>query len=418
MRTIVRRTVVVGTSLLALALAAPVSAQQTVKIGVLYPLSGNAASAGNHAKMASELGADLINNGDAELAKLMPIAKGGGLAGLKGAKIELVIADNQGTPAAGQNQALRLITQEKVVALIGSYQSGITLTASAISEKYGIPFLTPESVAADLTERGFKWFFRTTPVSVNFAEAYATFLKEQKAAGGKVESIAIVFENTEYGKSTSTAIADLFVKEGLNVTMKVPYSANSTDVQPQVLQMKEKNPDVVIFISYTSDAILYSKTMKELSWKPAIMMADDGGFNDPAFVKAMGPQVEGLVSRSAFAAGKPGSIAAIVDALYKKKSGGDALDDGSARGLQGFLALADAINRAGSTDPEKIRQALIATDMKADQMVAGYNGVKFDAKGQNTLGSSLIIQMRGGQYVPVWPKAKATVDLVLPYKGW
>jgi branched-chain amino acid transport system substrate-binding protein len=418
MRTIVRRTLVVGTAFIAFSLAAPAIAQQTVKIGVLYPLSGNAASAGNHAKMASELGADLVNTGDAELAKLMPIAKGGGLPGLKGAKIELVVADNQGTPAAGQNQALRLITQEKVVAIVGSYQSGITQTASAVAEKYGIPFLTPESTAGDLTERGFKWFFRTTPVSVNFAEAYATFLKEQKAAGRKIDSIAIVFENTEYGKSTSTAIADLFVKEGLNVAMKVPYSANSTDVQPQVLQLKEKNPDVVIFISYTSDAILYSKTMKELSWKPAIMMADDAGFNDPAFVKAMGPQVEGLVSRSAFAAGKPGSIAAIVDALYKKKSGGDGLDDGSARGLQGFLALADAINRAGSTDPEKLRQALIATDMKADQMVAGYNGVKFDAKGQNTLGSSLIIQMRGGEYVPVWPKAKATVDLVLPYKGW
>jgi branched-chain amino acid transport system substrate-binding protein len=158
--------------------------------------------------------------------------------------------------------------------------------------------------------------------------------------------------------------------------------------------------------------------MKELNWKPAIMMADDAGFNDPAFVKQMGAQVEGLVSRSAFADGKPGSISAICDALYKKKSGGDGLDDGSARGLQGFLALADAINRAGSTDPAKIRDALIATDMPADQMVAGYNGVKYDAKGQNTLGSSLVIQMRGGRYVPVWPKAKATADIVLPYKGW
>jgi branched-chain amino acid transport system substrate-binding protein len=422
MRTIVRRTLVIGSSflapILALTLATGAGAQQTVKIGVLYPLSGNAASAGNHAKMASELGADLINTGDPELAKLMPIAKGGGFSGLKGAKVELVVADNQGTPAAGQNQALRLITQEKVVAIIGSYQSGITQTASAVAEKYGIPFLTPESTAGDLTERGFKWFFRTTPVSVNFAQAYAAFLKEQKAAGQKISSIALVFENTEYGKSTASAIADLFAKEGMPASMQISYSANSTDVQPQVLQMKEKNPDVVIFVSYTSDAILYAKTMKELNWKPAIMMADDAGFNDPAFVKAMGLQVEGLVSRSAFAAGKPGSIAAIIDALYKKKSGGDGLDDGSARGLQGFLALADAINRAGSTEPEKIRQALIATDMKADQMVAGYNGVKFDAKGQNTLGSSLIIQMRGGQYVPVWPKAKATVDLVLPYKGW
>jgi branched-chain amino acid transport system substrate-binding protein len=368
--------------------------------------------------MAMEVGADIVNTGDPELAKILAVAKGGGLSGLKGAKIQLVIADNQGTPAAGQNQTLRLITQEKVVAMIGAYQSGITLTASAISEKYGIPFLTPESVAADLTERGFKFFFRTTPVAADFARAYSTFLKEQKAAGQKVNTIAIVHENTEYGNSVSSVIADVFGKDGLTISQKISYSANSTDVQPQVLQLKEKNPDVVIFISYTSDAILYTKTMKELGWKPSIMIADDAGFNDPAYVKSMGSQVEGLISRTSFALGKPGSVSAICDALYRKKSGGDGLDDTSGRGLQGFLVLVDAINRAGSTEPEKIRAALAATDLKKDQMVAGYNGVKFDAKGQNTLASSIATQMRGGQYVAVWPKANATADLVLPYKGW
>ena len=415
---VTRRVTAAGAALLALGIAGSAVAQDTVKIGVLYPLSGNAASAGNYSKMAMEVGADIVNIGDPELAKFLAVAKGGGLSGLKGAKIQLVIADNQGTPAAGQNQTLRLITQEKVVAMIGAYQSGITLTASAISEKYGIPFLTPESVAADLTERGFKFFFRTTPVAADFARAYSTFLKEQNAAGQKVNAIALVHENTEYGNSVANVIADVFGKDGLSVSQKISYSANSTDVQPQVLQLKEKNPDVVIFISYTSDAILYTKTMKELNWKPAIMIADDAGFNDPAYVKSMGSQVEGLISRTSFALGKPGSVSAICDALYRKKTGGDGLDDVSGRGLQGFLVMADAINRAGSTDPGKIREALMATDLKKDQMVAGYNGVKFDAKGQNTLASSIATQMRGGQYVAVWPKANATADLILPYKGW
>ena len=414
-----RRTWAAGAALFVLGLAANASAQQTVKIGVIYPLSGNAASAGNYSKMASELGAEIVNNGNPELAKILPfISAGGGLPGLKGAKIEVVIADNQGTPAAGANQTLRLITQEKVAAVIGTYQSGITETASAIAEKYGIPFLTPESVAANLTERGFKWFFRTTPVAGDFAKAYSAFLKEQKAAGKKVDSIALVHENTEYGNSVSSVIADVFKTDGLNVTQNISYSANSTDVQPQVLQLKEKNPDAAIFISYTSDAILYTKTMKEQNWKPSILIADDAGFNDPKYVKEMGSQVEGLISRTSFAAGKPGSVAVICDELYKKKTGGDGLDDTSGRGLQGFFVLVDAINRAGSTDPAKIQAALMATDLKKEQMVAGYNGVKFDAKGQNQLASSIVTQMRGGQYVPVWPKANATADLVLPYKGW
>src|SRR5580765_2107930 len=379
---------------MSIALAGAASAQdKTVKIGVIYPLSGNAASAGVHGKAAVETAIEIINNAHPELGNF-PLAKNAGLAGLGGAKVEVVFADNQGSPAVGQNQALRLISEEKVAALIGAYQSGITLTASAIAERHGIPFLTAESVAANLTERGFKWFFRTTPVAIDFARAYSTFLKEQKAAGQKVGSIALVHENTEYGNSVAGVIAEQFGKDGLPVTQKIAYSANSSDVQPQVLQLKEKNPDVVIFVSYTSDAILYTKMMKELSWKPAIMIADDAGFNDPAFVKSMSPLVEGLISRTSFAAGKPGSVAAIFDELYKKKTGGDGLDDVSGRGLQGFLVMADAINRAGSTDPAKIREALIATDLKKEQMVAGYDGVKFDAKGQNILASSIITQMR------------------------
>jgi branched-chain amino acid transport system substrate-binding protein len=407
---------VMSAALLTFGVGQEASAQQTVKIGAIYPLSGNAASAGNYSKTAIELAVDLINNGNPDL-KAVPLADGKGLPGLGGAKIEVVFADNQGTPAAGQNQALRLITEEKVVALIGAYQSGITVTTSAMSERHGIPFLTPESVASNLTERGFKWFFRTTPVAGDFARAYSDFLKEQKAAGQKTATIAVVHENTEYGNSVASVIKEQFAKDGHNITQMINYSANTTDVQPQVLQLKEKNPDVLIFISYTSDAILYAKTMKDLNWKPSIMIADNAGFNDPSFVSSSGALVEGLINRSSFAPGKPGSVSAVINELYKKKSGVD-LDDPSARAMQGMLVMADAINRAGSTEPAKIQAALKATDLKADQMVTGYNGVKFDEKGQNVLASSLITQLQGGKYVPVWPKDKAAGELKMPYKGW
>jgi branched-chain amino acid transport system substrate-binding protein len=410
------KAIAAGAAVVAMSLAFGAAAQQTVKIGAVYPLSGNSASAGTYAKAAIDMAADIVNNGAPGLAAL-PLSKGGGLPGLKGAKVEFVFADNQGTPAAGANQTLRLITEEKVVAVVGAYQSGITVTASAMAERYGIPFVNGESVAANLTERGFKWFFRTTPVAADFAKAYSTFLREQKAAGRKVDTVAVVHENTEYGNSVASVMKDVFAKDGLTVGQMIAYSANSTDVQPQVLQLKEKNPDVVIFSSYTSDAILYTKTMKELNWKPSIMIADDSGFNDPSFVKTMAPMVEGLINRSAFAAGKPGSISAVINDMFKKKTGSD-MDDVSARAMEAAMVLIDAINRAGSTDPAKIRDALKATDLKADQMITGYDGVKFDDKGQNILASSLITQMRGGDYVPIWPKARATTEVILPYKGW
>jgi branched-chain amino acid transport system substrate-binding protein len=406
-------------SLLALSLlASPALAQgKTVKIGAVYPLSGNAASAGIHAKAALEVAVDIINNAHPELGNL-PLAKNAGLAGLGGAKVEVVFADNQGSPAVGQNQALRLITEEKVVALNGSYQSGVTLTTSAIAEKYGIPYVNGESVAANLTERGFKWFFRTTPVASDFANVYLNFLNDMRAKGVRTDTIAIVHENTEYGTSVSGVISNVFKEKGINIALDVAYSANTTDVQSQVLQLKEKKPDVVIMVSYASDAILYAKTMKALDYKPPMIIADDSGFSDPSFIKTVGKISKGVFNRSSWDVGAPGSVTAKINEMYKKKSGDD-MDDTSARQMQGFLVLMDAIDRAKSTEPTKIQAALKATDLKPDQLMIGYKGVKFNDKGQNILASGLIIQLQDGEnYVAVWPKDQAKAEPVTPYKGW
>ena len=391
-------------------------AQNTVKIGAVYPLSGNAASAGASAKAAIETALDIINQAHPELGDLT-LAKDAGLPNLKGAKVEVIFADNQGTPAAGQNQALRLITEEKVHALIGSYQSGITLTASAVSEKYGIPFLSPESVAANLTERGFKWFFRTTPIASDIAAIYMDFLKDMKASGTKVDSIAIVNENTEYGTSIAKVIREAAQNAKINVGIEIPYNANTTDVQAQVLQLKDKNPDCVIFVSYTSDAMLYVKTMQALGYKPPIVIGDNSGFSDAAFLKNVGNIAQGAINRSAWDIGKPGSITDKINEMYKKRTGND-LDDSAGRAMQGFFTLIDAINRAGSTEPEKIQAALKATDLKPNQLMMGYKGIKFDEKGNNIMASALLIQVQGDKYVAVWPKATATAPLQLPYKGW
>ena len=411
--------------LLGLACAAAVSSGLTVrasaedkvvKIGAIFPMTGGAASAGVHAKYALEVATDIINNAHPELGDL-PLAKNAGLAGLGGAKVEVVFADNQGSPATGQNQALRLITEEKVAALIGAYQSGITLTASAIAEKYRIPFLTPESVAANLTERGFKWFFRTTPIATDFASLYNDFLDEMKAGGTKTDTIALVHDNTEYGTSVAGTLVGAFKEKGRTV-VDASYAVNATDLQSQVLQLKEKKPDVVLMISYTSDAILFAKTMQALDYKPPLLLADDSGYSDPSFIKTVGKISQGAFNRSSWSVGLPGSPTAIIAELYKKKSG-DEMDDTAGREMQGFFVLVDAIDRAGSTDPAKIQAALRATDLKPNQLMMGYKGVKFDEKGQNVLASGVIIQLQDGEnYAAVYPKSNAAKAPILPYKGW
>ena len=391
-------------------------AEDVVKIGSIYPLTGGAASAGNYAKAAIETGVDIVNSPHPGLEKLL-LGAGQGLPNLKGAKITVDFADQQGNPSVGQSQTLRLITEDKVVAMLGAYQSSVSFAATAVSERYGIPFLVADSAAPNITGRGFKWTFRTTPIGTDFAKIYTKLLTELKQSGTKVDDVAFVFENTDYGTSVSGVVSDAIKAAGMNVVAMVSYSANSTDVSPQVLQLRDKNPDVVIFISYTADAILYMKTMKNLGYKPPIEIADDSGFSDPAFVNSVGNLAQGVINRSAWSMGPPGSATAIINDLYKAKSGQN-LDDTSGRIMEGFFVLADAINRAGSTEPAAIQKALIATDIKPDHLMMGYQGVKFDETGQNILASSYLIQLQGKEYVSVWPPANATAKLALPYKGW
>jgi branched-chain amino acid transport system substrate-binding protein len=399
-------------------LAAPVSAiaADPVKIGAILPLTGNSASAGQSAKDAIELGAEIVNTPHPEL-KAMPLAATSGLPNLGGAKIELDEADHQGNPQVGQQQTIRLITQDHVAAIIGSYHSSVTLVATAVAERQAVPFLVADSVAANITTRGFKFTFRTTPIAPDFGKAYAEFINAVKKSGTKVDSIAIVNENTDYGTSVSQSILDAAKAANINVAAHITYNANSSDVTAQVLQLKSANPDVVIFISYTADSILYFKTMKNLDYLPPIVIGDDAGFSDPSFIPNVGDLAQGALDRSAFDIGKPGSNSYIVNKLFHDKYGRD-LDDTSARWMQGLFVLADAINRAGSTDAEKIREALTETDLKADQLMIGYHGVKFDETGQNSLASTFLIQLKGKQYVSVWPENLATDKLELPMKGW
>ena len=402
-----------ATSMLSVAL--PAKAADAVKIGILWPLTGNAAAAGQASKAAAEVAADIVNNAHSELGDF-PLAKTAGLPNLGGAKLELIFVDHQGNPSLAQQLATRLITQDKVNVLMGAYHSSCSFTATAVAERYGIPFMVGESAALNITGRGFKWVFRGTPIASDYARTYMRFFGDMKKQGKTINSIAIVNENTDYGTSVADAIEAEAKKDNVPVAIRIPYSASSTDVSAQVLQLKNKKPDVVIFISYTADAIQYMKTMKNLDYKPPMVIGDDTGFSDPSFIPAVADIAQGAMNRSAWDIGKSGSTTYKINEMYKAKTGRD-LDDTSARNMQSFFALADAINRAGSTDPEKIRVALTKTDLKLDQLMMGYQGVKFDNTGQNILASTYLIQLQGKKYELVWPGMAATAKLQWPMSG-
>lgn len=396
---------------LGMAMTQGASAQdQVIKIGAIYPLSGSLASTGIELKQAIELAEDIVNKAHPDL-KGIPLAAGAGLPHLGNAKIKVIFADSQGKPDVGQAEAQRLIDQEHVVALVGAYQSAVTKTSSRITEQRQIPYVNGESSSPDLTERGYKWFFRTTPNDETFISNMMEFLNGIKQVPTK--KIAVVYENTDFGVNTYKAVQKFVKGSQRQIVANIAYSAGSPSLNSETQKLAAAKPDVAIFASYTSDAMLFVRTMRQMNYAPPILLANDAGFIDSRFVSEVGPQVQGVLTRDVWAndlyTAKP--IIKQVNDLFKARAGKD-LNGNSARSLQGILVLADAIDRAGSTKPEAIRKALETTDLDADQIVMPWAGVKFDKNGQNLKGQGLILQLEGKEYHTVWPtRYKKSADL-------
>ena len=423
MPTHVPRRTVIQTLCVALALGLPVLAQAQgqpeIKIGVIYPLTGAAASVGGELKNALEMAVDIINNGAPGITDL-PFSAGKGLPNLKGAKIKLVFADHQANPQTGATEAERLITQEKVVAIVGAYNSAVTATASQVAERAGVPFLNPESSSASLTARGFKWFFRTTPHDDLFVHNAFEFLRELEAKKGiKPGNIATLNENGLWGTETTKLQAKLAPDFKYTLVKQVLYPAKTTQLTSEVQTLKAASPNLVLQSSYTADAILSMKTYKELGFSPDMILANNAGFTDTEFIRTLGKDAEYVITREVWAldlASRNPLIKQVNDLFmsrFKINFTGN-----SSRTFTGLMVLADAINRAGSTDPEAIRKALVATDVAGKNLIMPWKGVKFDATGQNTLGQGILVQIVDGKYNTVWPFAMASREVVWPMPKW
>ncbi len=398
--------------------AASAKAQQEVKIGVLYPLSGPTAQIGIDAVAAIRTAVEIVNEG-ADLP--LTLAKNKGLPGVGGAKVTIVVVDHQGKPEVGQSEAERLITQEKVHAVFGTYFSSVTAASSQAAERAGIPFVNADSTQPALTQRGLKYFFRTTPTDETFSELMFDFLKDFGAKSSqKFQSVSIFHEDTAYGTDSAKVQERLAKERGFRVLEKIAYKAQTTSLTAEVQRLKAANADVLMPSSYTSDTFLLLRTAKDLDYNPKLIVAQNAGFTDPTFINTMGRDAEGAITRSPYNADLEGRIPLLakINTIFKKHSNGRDLSDVPARVFTGFMTLLDAINRAGSTDPEKLRAALVATDIPPDQLIVPYRGVKFDANGQNELVRPILMQVQKGKYCTIYPFELAACEVVYPTPTW
>ncbi|MCG2641879.1 MULTISPECIES: ABC transporter substrate-binding protein [Bradyrhizobium] len=413
--TISRRDVLLGATAAAALLPLAARAQTSeVVIGATYPLSGAGAQVGVDAQRAFETAIDIINN-DQDFD--LPLAKGVGLPGLGGAKIRMVYADHQGDPQKGRAEAERLITQEKVCAVLGSYQSAVAVTVSQICERYQVPFLSADNSSPSLHRRGLKYYFRASPHDEMFSTAMFDFLDAMKKKGAKANTLALFHEDTIFGTDSANAQTKLATERGYKIVADIKYRANSPSLSAEVQQLKAANADVLLPSSYTTDGILLVKTMAELGYKPNAILAQAAGFSEKALYDAVGDKLEGAITRGSFSldlAAKRPMVGKIND-LFKAKSGKD-LNDNTSRQFMAMIVIADAINRAKSTDGEKIRDAMAATDIPGEQTIMPWKRVKFDDMGQNNDADPVLLQYLGGKFVTIFPAQAAVAEAVWPMK--
>lgn len=388
-------------------------AVKEVTIGALYPLSGANAQIGVDAKHAFETAADIINNAYPDLD--LPLAKDAGLPGLGGAKVRVIYADHQGDPQKGRAEAERLITQEKVSVLLGTYQSAVAATVSQTAERYAVPFMSADNSSPSLHRRGLKYYFRPSPHDEMFSAIMFDFLDALRKKGEKVETLALFYEDTIFGTDSSNVQRKLAGERGYKLVSDIKYRANTPSLTAEVQQLKAGNADVLMPSSYTTDSILLVKTMAELGYKPKAIIAQSAGFAEKAFLDAVGGQIENFISRGSFSldlAQKRPSVGK-VNEMFKARSGKD-LNDNTAREFIAMMLLSLGIDQAKSTDGTKIRDGLAATNLPGEKTIMPWKKVSYEETGQNPDADPVLLQYKGAKFVTIFPEQAAVAQAVWP----
>jgi branched-chain amino acid transport system substrate-binding protein len=391
--------------------------QKVIKIGALYPLTGNLAATGMDCKRGVDLAVDIIN-GKYDLN--LPLANQEGIPNLDHARIEVVYADTKGDPKNGLAEAERLITEEKVVALIGAYQSAVTKTASQAAERLKVPFVCSDSSSPTLTERGFEYFFRVSPHDGTMARNQFEFLKDLETKKGvKVKTIALIYENTEFGSNVAKQQRNYAKEFGYDVVADIAYQANASDVTSEVGKIIAAKPDVVMHAAYITDAILFTKTFKEMNLSPQGFL-NMAGYIESDYLPTVKADGNYFFVRSTFAldlANKKPLVGQVAE-LYQKKYN-IPMGENTARSFSAPFVLADAFNRAKSTDSDAVVKALLATNIPGDQIINPWKGIQFDPKThQNIYAAAMLVQIQDQAYYTVWPFDAASRDVIWPFPAW
>jgi branched-chain amino acid transport system substrate-binding protein len=380
-------------SLLACAVAA--GAAGTIKVGVILPLTGSQAKFGEIEKRSFEMAAEEIN-----------------AAGVRGSKIELLFEDDTGKADVGRAAVEKLISRDQVPVITGGYASQVTAAATAVAQQFKVPFLVTTGSADDITEKGYDYIFRINPTASEYFDPFETFL--QKVRG--VKTMALLFENTAFGQSSSKDVEATAKRMGIDVVVKEGYQAGAIDFKPILSKVKGANPDIIYMVSYVMDASLLMKQAKELEINPKLFAGGGAGFTLPEFQHNAGPASEYVYSATLWTEDAPYKGAREYFQKFVQKYKADTEYHG-AEAYASLYVVADALKRAKTFSSKDVRDALAATDM-----MTAFGPVKFVSYGkktqQNRLPNGFLIQWQKGRMETVWPEKTATKKYIYPTPAW
>jgi branched-chain amino acid transport system substrate-binding protein len=382
----------------------PASADQpTIVFGASLAATGRDAREGTLTKEGYDFWKDWIN------------AHGGLKVAGKSYQVDIHYADDESTPATSAKLVEKFINEDHASFILGPYGSATTYAAAAVVERYKVPMVQGNGASEKIFNQGYTYTFGVLAPARRYLEGVVDMALHQTP---RPKTVAIVYANDLFSKEVAQGASDFATAHGLSVVYFNKYPADTTDVSTIVSAIKASSPDIILNGGHLQDALLLQKAFKEQS-VTALAYGYSVGPDTPDFRTALGSDANDVFggtqwSVSAKYKGAPGFIS--TSAQYAKAFEaryGHAPDYHNAESTASCLAFQYAIERAGSLDPKKVRDALAALDV-----VTFYGLLKFDTRGLNVFKPMAVNQIQHGQLVTVWPSAVAVTKPLYPTPDW
>ncbi len=389
MKSIIRFLLLLGWSVAAG--TAGIAAQAAdVVVGTSVALSGKYARTGQEQLQGFQMWVEEVN------------ARGG----LLGRKVALKHYDDESKPETGAKLYEKLITDDKVDLLIGPYSSDVTMAASTVAEKHKFPMVSSGASASEIWERGYQNTFGL----YTLAELYMDQILEFGKSKG-LKKIALIYENTAFPRGVASGVKAKAKALGMQIVYDEEYGKASTDFTSTIVKIKAKKPDMVIGGSYLPDSTAFMRQAKE-NRLYAKVFAFAVGPGLPDFGKNLGLDAEGVMGNTQWESTLKLPGAREFSEKYKAKYGHEpGYHAGGGYGA-GYV-LEEAVKKAGSTDRNKVREALFALDT-----VNAFGRFKVDKTGKQIGKPAYAVQWLNGERHIVFPVEAATAKATYPFKDW